>query len=80
MLLLTFTAGANRYAIDVDAGRRARAQGRASSIPHAPAFLAGLLGYRGNVVPVIDLGLLLRRRPVPGLSQHSHYPGQRRAR
>ena len=29
------------------------------SIPHAPAFLAGLLGYRGKVVPVIDLGLLL---------------------
>ncbi len=32
-------------------------------IPHAPAFLAGLLGYRGKVVPVIDLGLLLDVTP-----------------
>ena len=32
-------------------------------IPHAPAFLSGLLGYRGNVVPVIDLGSLLGSLP-----------------
>ena len=35
------------------------------AIPHAPAFLAGLLGYRGEVVPVIDLGLLLGSSPCP---------------
>jgi chemotaxis-related protein WspB len=34
-------------------------------IPHAPAFLAGFLGYRGQVVPVIDLGLLLGSTPCP---------------
>jgi chemotaxis-related protein WspB len=28
-------------------------------VPHAPAFLTGLLGFRGKVVPVLDLGLLL---------------------
>ena len=31
--------------------------------PHAPSFLAGLLGYRGKVIPVIDLGLLLNSAP-----------------
>ena len=33
------------------------------SVPHAPVFLAGLLGYRGHVVPVIDLCLLLDVAP-----------------
>ena len=28
-------------------------------LPHAPARLAGLLRYRGGVVPVVDLGLLM---------------------
>jgi chemotaxis-related protein WspB len=28
-------------------------------VPHAPDYLAGLLRYRGGVVPVVDLGLLM---------------------
>ena len=34
-----------------------------TAIPHAPSFLTGLLGYRGHVIPVIDLGLLLNSVP-----------------
>ena len=59
MLLLTFTAGANRYAVDVTRVVELVPRVELRQIPHAPAFLAGLLGYRGKVVPVIDLGLLL---------------------
>jgi chemotaxis-related protein WspB len=59
MLLLTFTAGANRYAVDVTRIVELVPKVELRSIPHAPVFLAGLLGYRGQVVPVIDLGLLL---------------------
>ena len=29
------------------------------TVPHVPAFLAGLLGYRGTIIPVLELGLLL---------------------
>ena len=63
MLLLTFTAGANRYAIDVARVVELVPRVELRSIPHAPPFLAGLLGYRGKVVPVIDLGLLLGSAP-----------------
>jgi len=63
MLLLTFTAGPNRYAIDVARVVELVPKVALRSIPHAPAFLAGLLGYRGKVVPVIDLGLLLGAAP-----------------
>ncbi len=63
MLILTFTAGANRYAVDV--GRVVELVPRVElrKLPHAPACLAGLLGYRGKIVPVIDLGILLDANP-----------------
>jgi chemotaxis-related protein WspB len=63
MLLLTFKAGPNRYAVDVVRVVELVPKVGLRSIPHAPAFLAGLLGYRGKVVPVIDLGLLLGAAP-----------------
>jgi chemotaxis-related protein WspB len=63
MLLLTFTAGANRYAIDVARVVELVPRVELRTVPHAPAFLSGLLGYRGQVVPVIDLGVLLDAVP-----------------
>ena len=63
MLLLTLKAGANRYAIDVARVIELVPKVELRSIPHAPSFLAGLLGYRGKVIPVIDLGLLLGSVP-----------------
>jgi chemotaxis-related protein WspB len=63
MLLLTFTAGPNRYAINVARIVEVVPRVELRSVPHAPMFLAGLLGYRGNVVPVIDLCLLLDVAP-----------------
>jgi chemotaxis-related protein WspB len=59
MLLLTFTIGANQYAVDVARVVELVPRVELRKIPHAPAFLAGLLGYRGKVIPVIDLGTLL---------------------
>jgi chemotaxis-related protein WspB len=59
MLLLTLRAGTNRYAIDVTRVVELAPRVELRSIPHAPVFLAGLLSYRGRVIPVIDLGLLM---------------------
>jgi chemotaxis-related protein WspB len=58
MLLLLFRAGPNVYAMD---SRRVievipRVEPRA--LPHSPAFLLGLLSYRGRVVPVVDFSVL----------------------
>jgi chemotaxis-related protein WspB len=63
MLLLTLKAGANRYAIDVIRVVELVPRVELRVVPHAPPFLAGLLGYRGKVIPVIDLGLLLSGVP-----------------
>ena len=65
MLILTFTAGGSRYAVDVAQVVELVPRVELRLIPHAPGFLAGFLGYRGQVVPVIDLGLLLGTAPCP---------------
>lgn len=65
MLILTFTAGGNRYAVDVARIIELVPRVELRAIPHAPGYLAGFLGYRGQVVPVIDLGLLLGAEPCP---------------
>jgi chemotaxis-related protein WspB len=63
MLLLTFTVAGEPYALDVAGVIELVPRVELRAIPHAPAYLAGLLGYRGEVVPVIDLGLLLGSSP-----------------
>jgi chemotaxis-related protein WspB len=63
MLLLTFTAGGESYALDAAGIVELVPRVGLRAIPHAPAHLAGLLGYRGGVVPVIDLGVLLGSSP-----------------
>jgi chemotaxis-related protein WspB len=63
MLLLTFNVGVNRYAVDSIRVVELIPRVDLRSIPHAPSLLAGLLAYRGKVVPVIDLGLLLADAP-----------------
>ena len=63
MLILTFTAGGNRYAVEAARVIELVPRVELRCMPHAPAFLAGLLDYRGTVVPVVDLGLLLGSSP-----------------
>ncbi|MDR3622599.1 MAG: chemotaxis protein CheW [Paludisphaera borealis] len=65
MLLLTFQAAGQLYA--VDAARIVEVVPRVNlrPMPHAPAFLAGVFEYRGDVVSVVDLGVLLGADPSP---------------
>jgi chemotaxis-related protein WspB len=58
MLLLCLQAGPNRYAIVAKRVIELVPSVPLRPLPHAPSFLSGLLGYRGHVVPVIDLGSL----------------------
>jgi chemotaxis-related protein WspB len=63
MMLLTFTAAGETYALDVAGVVELVPRVGLRAVPHAPAELAGLLEYRGGVVPVIDLGILLGSSP-----------------
>ena len=58
MLLLMFRAGESSYALDARRVVEVVPRVKLRPIPHAPAFLLGMLAYRGRAVPVIDFGVL----------------------
>ena len=59
MLLLTFRAAENLYAVNVAYVVEVVPRVDLRRMPHSPDFIAGLFDYRGTVVPVIDLGIRL---------------------
>ena len=59
MLVLTFRVAEVPYAVAVRRVVEVVPRVGLRALPHAPAHLAGLLRYRGGVVPVVDLGLLM---------------------
>jgi chemotaxis-related protein WspB len=62
MLLLSFHIGKEPYALPVRQIREILPLTRINPLPHAPTFVAGLLNFRGDTVPVIDLCQLLEQR------------------
>jgi chemotaxis-related protein WspB len=66
MLALTFQVGTQRLALDIHQVREVVPHIRLERTPGSPAWLAGLFVYRGEVVPVIDLGQLVGVGTCPG--------------
>jgi chemotaxis-related protein WspB len=67
MLLLVFHVADEPYAVEATRVVEVVPRLDLRPLPHAPEGLAGLLRYRGGMVPVIDLGILLGNRPCPPL-------------
>jgi len=63
MLLLQFQAGDDRYGLDVAEVIEVVPRVLFREIPHADPTVAGLINYRGTLVPVIDLTALLTGVP-----------------
>lgn len=63
MLLVLFSIGNDRYALDSTQIVEIIPLVSLKKIPHAPEPVAGLLHYRGQLVPVIDLSQLIQGRP-----------------
>jgi chemotaxis-related protein WspB len=59
MLLLMFQVMEGWYAVEADRVVEVVPRVDVRAVPHVPEALAGLFRYRGKVVPVIDLGLLM---------------------
>ena len=63
MLLVLFQLQDDAYAIDSAKVIEVIPFLMTQKIPMTPKFITGMVNYRGNPVPVIDLGLLLNEKP-----------------
>lgn len=52
---LTFTLGAEEYAIDILKVQEIRGYDTVTTIANAPDFIKGVINLRGTIVPIIDL-------------------------
>lgn len=62
--LLTFKLGQQEYALDIMSVREIRGWTRTTPMPHAPAFMRGVINLRGTVLPVMDLAARLGLPPT----------------
>jgi chemotaxis-related protein WspB len=63
MLALAFHLGKDRFALRCADVVEVVPRVELRDIPHAPPYIPGMFTYRGAVVPVIDLCLLLWNKP-----------------
>ena len=63
MLLLTFKAGENEYALETALVLRIAPCAKLRSRPDAPPYIAGILNFQGEPVVVVDLSMLINHTP-----------------
>lgn len=57
--LLSFRVGDSEYSVEIMSVREIRGWTRATSLPHSPAYVRGVINLRGTVLPVVDLAMRL---------------------
>lgn len=57
--LLTFRVAEQEYSLDIMSVREIRGWTRTTPMPHAPAYMRGVINLRGTVLPVMDLAARL---------------------
>lgn len=57
--LLSFRVGENEYSVEIMSVREIRGWTRATSLPHSPPYVRGVINLRGAVLPVVDLAMRL---------------------
>lgn len=53
--LVTFTLGSEEYAVDILKVQEINRMTEIARVPHAPAFVEGVINLRGRVIPVVNL-------------------------
>lgn len=60
--VIVFALGRARYAVELRWVREVFIAGHVTPVPHAPDAVAGVVNYRGAVMPLLDLDAVLGRR------------------
>ncbi len=64
MMMLLFKVNSGRYGLDVADVVELVPYVSMQSLPKAPEYIPGLMNYRGKIVPVVDLAMLINNSPV----------------
>ena len=67
MMMLLFKVDSARYSLSVADVVELVPYVLLQNLPKAPDYISGLMNYRGNIVPVVDLSVLICERPVKRL-------------
>jgi chemotaxis-related protein WspB len=65
MMYLLFSIGNDRYALDSSHVAEVVPRVELWLVPRAPAYVAGMFRYRGQLVPVLDVCQLMLGQPCP---------------
>lgn len=68
---LTFTLGEDIFAFNVSSVLNILEPTKVTGIPHAPAYIKGVIRLRGNVLPLIDMRIRLGMEEVPNTANTS---------
>ncbi|MGO9740579.1 MAG: chemotaxis protein CheW [Roseiarcus sp.] len=52
---ITFRIGSQYFCVDIMSVREIRGWTPATALPHAPAYVRGVINLRGSVLPIVDL-------------------------
>jgi purine-binding chemotaxis protein CheW len=68
--LISFRVGDQEFCVDIMGVREIRGWTPATPLPHAPAFVRGVVNLRGTVLPVIDMAARLGMSAVQPTARH----------
>jgi chemotaxis signal transduction protein len=70
--VIVFALGQARYAVELRWVREVFTLGPVTPVAHAPEAVAGVVNYRGAIMPILDLGVLLGAAPAEGGRAAAH--------
>lgn len=59
--IVTFQIGQEQYGVNILQVREIILQGSITSVPEVPHFVKGMINLRGQIIPIVDLQMLLKK-------------------
>jgi purine-binding chemotaxis protein CheW len=69
--LIAFNIGAQEFCVGTTSVREIRGWTPATTLPHAPMFVLGVVNLRGAVLPIVDLAVRLGFPPTQPTARHA---------
>ncbi|OHV83540.1 chemotaxis protein CheW [Rhizobium sp. LCM 4573] len=78
--LIAFRIGDQEFCVNIMSVREIRGWTPATPMPHAPAYVLGIINLRGAVLPIVDLSARLGMKPTEPSPRHVIIVAQVRSR